>query len=309
MGNYQAYSVNQDEDQLADLNPSGPQTLANEGGAHSITINGNGVVSSSFSASSVDTGKDLTPYAADDWRGTARTPYGTPTNDITEDSIVRIDGLSAQVSTFVKTGILVKQGDSYVLAASEGQPQEVQQEEEDAPPESGSMPTEIVEAINSAMDGLPDSAVQKGGAIGIAAALGDASFEDVVAGVAQGSGMDSAEAAQRAQFVMDAYQAQADNYLTGHQGLTAGDLPDFYDFCRRQENKGALQDAIQKQVYGNSMSAWKPLVDKYMSGTAPSAATLKANGFATKTGPNGEELVRIQGAWMSTQAAAKAGYI
>jgi hypothetical protein len=313
MGNFQSYSVGQDQEQPEDaINTSG--SLAHDGGTYTITINGNGSVSSSSGATRVDTGKDLSPYAADDWRGTARTPYGTPTNDVTEDSIVNIGGVSAQVGSFVKTGILVKQGDSYVLATGEGQPQEApqqqdQEQQEQTTTESGGMPDDVVEAINSAMDGMPDSAVQKGSSIGIAAALGEASFDDVVKGVAQSTGMDPANAGQRVQFVVSAYQAQADNYLTAHQGIATGDLSDFYDFCRQPENKGALQNAIQKQVYGNSMSAWGPLVDKYMTNTAPSAAALKANGFETKTSPNGEELVRIQGVWMSTKAAAQAGYI
>lgn len=313
MGNFQSYSVGQDQEQPEDaINTTG--SPAHDGGTYTITINGNGAVSSSSGATRVDTGKDLSPYAADDWRGTARTPYGTPTNDVTEDSIVNIGGVSAQVGSFVKTGILVKQGDSYVLATGEVQPQEApqqqdQEQQEQTTTESGSMPDDVVEAINSAMDGMPDSAVQKGSSIGIAAALGEASFDDVVKGVAQSTGMDPADAGQRVQFVMSAYQAQADNYLTTHQGITTGDLSDFYDFCRQPENKGILQNAIQKQVYGNSMSAWGPLVDKYMTNTAPSAAALKAHGFETKTSPNGEELVRIQGVWMSTKAAAKAGYI
>jgi hypothetical protein len=47
------------------------------------------------------------------------------------------------------------------------------------------------------------------------------------------------------------------------------------------------------------------LVNKYMINTAPNVAALKANGFEVKTDPNGEELVKIQGVWMSTKAAAK----
>lgn len=321
MGNFHSYSINPNQEQSAsDVAPVVPQTLANSGGSHSISINGSGSVATSFGTSSVDTGKDLSPFSQDDWRSTARTPYGTPTNEITEKTFVHIGGISAQVSTLVQAGVLVKQGEGFVLKGEESpnapsedgsqdQPKEPLKAAESDDTSMGDMPTEVVEAINSAMDGLPDFAVQKGGTLGIAFALGDASFDDIVTGIAQGSGMAPEETSQRVQFVMSAYQAQADNYITGSGGITSADIPDFYDFCRKSENKGALQDAIQKQVYGNSMTAWKPLIDKFMSGTAPSVATLRANGFETKSGPVGEELVRIQGVWMNSQAAARAGLI
>jgi len=315
MGNFQSYSTHQDTPAGNALentgNPSGSHSLGHRGGVYSITIQGGEAVTETAGVSSWDASKDLSPFAQDDWRSTARSPFGSPTNEIDDNTLVQIGGVSAKVGTFVQAGALVKQGDGYALAGSDDQGHDAksEQQQEQTNSESGSMPTGVVEAINSAMDGLPDFVVQKGGTLGIAVALGDSSFEDVVAGVAQGTGMNSTEAAQRVQFVMDAYQAQADSYITGRQGIASGDLPAFYDFCRQPENKGVLQDAIQKQVYGDSMAAWKPLVDKFMSGTAPSIATLRANGFETKTGPGGEDLVRVQGTWMSTQAAAKAGFI
>ena len=136
---------------------------------------------------------DLTPYAESDWRATARNAHGNPTSKITEECVVEVDGMSAQVGMLVKAGILVETPEGFVKAtqaATEGAT------EEDTP-EPGAMPAETVDAINSAMEGLSNSTVQHAGALGIAAAVGDSSLDEVIAGVARDTGMEPTEAAQR----------------------------------------------------------------------------------------------------------------
>ena len=56
------------------------------------------------------------------------------------------------------------------------------------------------------------------------------------------------------------------------------------------------------------MSGWKPLVDAYMGSVAPSMESPAAAGFATKR-QESDDLVRVQGTWMTLKAAAKAGLI
>lgn len=275
------------------------------GGTTSITFRGDGGAMTTTRNSMVSAA-DLTPYAEGDWRATARNAHGNPTSKITEDCVVEVDGMSAQVGMLVKAGILVETPDGFVKAtqgATKGATQEDTQEE------PGAMPAETVDAINSAMDGLSDSTVQHAGALGIAAAVGDSSLEDVAAGIARDTGMEPAEAAQRVEFVKDAYQAQADHYITSGLGIPAGDLQSFYEFCRQPANKGALQTAVQQQVFGNSMAGYGPLVQAYMNNVAPSSRALESRGFETKTGADGVELVRIQGTWMPTKVAAKIGLI
>ncbi|MFV8642317.1 hypothetical protein ACNRBS_22530 [Ralstonia pseudosolanacearum] len=276
------------------------------GGTTSISFRGD-------TSTTVNTGRgevsarDLTPFAADDWRSTARNSYGHPTSKITEQSVVEIDGMSAEVGILVKAGVLIETKDGDFVRAAQSAPQEQQQK--DTPAEPGAMPADVVDAVNSAMDGLSDSTVQKAGSLGIAAAVGDMSADDIVTAVARDTGMEPSEAAQRVQFATAAFQSQADNFVVNHLGIPSGDLQNFYDFCRQPENKGALQTAVQQQVFGNSMAAFKPLVSAYMSNVAPSAAVLQANGFETKTGPSGEGMVRINGQWMATKVAAKLGMI
>ncbi|MDH1292114.1 hypothetical protein N5C43_12710 [Comamonas terrigena] len=277
------------------------------GGVTSISFRGDGSSVNTTQHGTV-AASDLTPYSDEDWRSTARNSYGNPTSKITADSVVTLDGISGQVEMFVKAGVLVETADGFVHA-SNGATQGATEDTDQDTPEPGAMPAETVNAINSAMDGLSDSSVQRAGSLGIAAAVGDSTMEEVAAGIARDTGMEPTEAAQRTQFVVDAYQAQADHFITSDLGIPSGDLQSFYEFCREPANKGALQAAVQKQVFGNSMAGYKPLVEAYMHNVAPSAAALQANGFETKTDSSGRELVRIAGTWMTTKAAAKAGLI
>lgn len=303
------YQTAQTEQTPVTIQTTPPQPYQNTstkvaGGVTSINFRGDsGALSTSHN--NTVSASDLTPYADDDWRATARNSYGNPTGKITADSVVEIDGISGQVEMFVKAGVLVETPDGFVKA-TQGATQEAIKQDTNEP---GAMPTETVEAINSAMDGLSDSTVQRAGSLGIAAAVGDSSLEEVTAGIARDTGMEPAEAAQRVEFVKDAYQAQADNYITSRLGIPSGDLQNFYEFCRQPENKGTLQTAVQQQVFGNSMNGYGPLVQAYMNNVAPSATALESRGFETKVGPNGEELVRIQGTWMLSKVAAKVGLI
>ncbi len=139
--------------------------------------------------------------------------------------------------------------------------------------------------------------------------MGDISMEDIAVGVARSTGMELAEAQGRTQFIIDAYQAQADSFLASQMGLSPADLQDFYQFAREPGNKDALRVALEGQLYGNSMSGWRPLIARYTDQVAPSGDALQARGFETKVTAEGEQMVRIQGVWMSTRAAARAGLI
>jgi hypothetical protein len=277
-------------------------------GVSSFTFSG-GQTSSGNSKQEYVSAADLTPYEAGDWRATARNAFGNPTSKITEDCVVELDGVSGQVGIFVKAGLLVQTKDGEFVRPTQATTRSQFEQDQDTPAEPGSMTAKEVEALNATLEGFDDSTVQRGAALGIASAVDGTGLDNVVASVAQVTGQDAAEVAPQVQAAASAFQAQADKFITGHLGIPAGELPEFYEFCRQGSNKGALQTAIQQQVFGNSMSGYKPLVEAYMSNVAPSASALEANGFETKTGPKGEELVKIQGQWMPTKVAAKVGLI
>ncbi|MDO3576655.1 hypothetical protein [Ralstonia pseudosolanacearum] len=289
-------------------------TVQQTGTVHSITINGSDGRYASSGVQSFSAAEDFSVFDAGDWRSTARSAQGFPTNEIGEDSVVTIGGISSPVKVFVTTGVLQKQGNEYVLAGGQqtqqGQqqaPQQQAQEDEAQGDDSAAIPDDVAQAMNAAAEPFSQPVYDQGVALGVAAALGDIPLESVAAGVAKNSGMEPGDVAQRADFIIQSYQQQADTYITSRLGLAAEDLHDFYAYAR--ENKGALRAALNGQLYGGSMAAWKPLVDGYMSSTAPSADALRSRGFETKQGADGAELVRINGTWMSLKAAARAGLI
>ncbi|NUU69508.1 hypothetical protein HTZ98_01545 [Ralstonia solanacearum] len=318
MGDFVTYNtyVPTEEDQQAQQQQQQASNVSAVGGTHSITINGGDARYGSSGVQSFSAAEDFSVFDAGDWRSTARSAHGFPTNEITEESVVTIGGVSSPVKVFVTTGILQKQGDQYVLAggqqSQQGQqqtPQQQQQDDEAPSDDAATFPSGLDEAMNAAAEPFSQPTYDNGVALGLAAAMGEGDLDSVVAGVAKNSGMEPGDVQERAGFIVNAFQAQADNFITGRLGVSAGDLDDFYEFARQPENKGALRTALNGQLYGGTMAAWRPLVDRYMSNVAPSSAALKARGFETKTSGNGEELVRIQGAWMTTKAAAKAELI
>ncbi|WP_197344780.1 hypothetical protein [Ralstonia solanacearum] len=315
MGDFVSYNTYQptEEDNAPSVQDN---TVQQTGTVHSITINGSDGRYASSGVQSFSAAEDFSMFDAGDWRSTARSAHGFPTNEINEDSVVTIGGVSSPVKVFVTTGILQKQGDQFVLAGGQQQAPQQQQQQQDQPQDdetrgddAASFPNGLDEAMNAAAEPFSQPTYDNGVALGMAAAMGEGDLDSVVAGVAKNSGMEPGDVQERAGFIVNAFQAQADNFITGRLGVSAGDLDDFYEFARQPENKGALRAALNGQLYGGSMAAWRPLVDRYMSNTAPSSDALKVRGFETKQGADGVDLVRINGSWVSLKAAAKAGLI
>ncbi|MEK6366626.1 MAG: hypothetical protein V4803_30840 [Burkholderia gladioli] len=299
MGDFASYSTYVPTDDSVTLNTGPKATLV--GGVTSIVLSGNESVASDSNYGSVSA-SDLSAFDGDDWRSTARDRMGLPTNNITADSVVNLAGMNGRVGDFVKAGVLRETPDGFVLA-SEGAPEVTQEGAEEANPDAASMPEEVAQGVDKAVEPFDDSTLDAGLAIGIAAATGDMTVEDIVSGVAQRSGMEPSDAAQRVQFVIEAYQTQADDYLT-RNGLGAEELPAFYAWAKQSGNKAALTAAIQQQAYGRDMSGYKPLITSFMQSVAPTLSALDANGYERKG-----NLVLIDGKWMDVKAAARAGLI
>ena len=87
--------------------------------------------------------------------------------------------------------------------------------------------------------------------------------------------------------------------------MAQADLQGFYQWAR-ENHRGELQQAVQRQMQQADVSGYKPLADRWMAATAPSVAALKAAGVPVRTHTAGSE-VFLRGQWMSPGAAAKAG--
>lgn len=96
------------------------------------------------------------------------------------------------------------------------------------------------------------------------------------------------------------WQLQADRHVKA-----AGVEPsDFYEWAR-ENNPGALKQAIQGQLFGRSLKGYTDLMNSYFDNVPPTLEALQRGGIPTKE-QGGQTLVQLGGAWMSLKAAVKA---
>jgi hypothetical protein len=300
MADYQSYSTYVAPEESQDAPYRNP-VARDTGEVTSVVVRNGEIASETTHNNHFVKASELTPFTdAGDWRAGAKKASGSPAQTITADTIVQLGGTEAQVKHFVAAGLLKETANGYELADAV-EPQQVQEDLLDSP----GMPQEFADAIDAAMSPFDDKTLEAGLSLGIAHMAGQVDFNSVVRKLSMGSGIEPADAQQRAQFILGTYQQQADVYL-GKQGISKEDLPGFYEFAKTQQS--ALMGALNKHIREGSLADYKPLVSKFMNSTAPSADALRANGFAVKTVDKVDQ-VRIQGVWMSRQAAAKAGLI
>ncbi|MBA4178781.1 MAG: hypothetical protein C0505_19835 [Leptothrix sp. (in: Bacteria)] len=90
-------------------------------------------------------------------------------------------------------------------------------------------------------------------------------------------------------------------------GIGADDLPAFYEWAR-QNRRGELQQAVQRQLQGHDVSGYRALAERWLSATPPSIKAIAAAGIPVRNLGQADE-VFIQGQWMTPGAAAKVGLI
>jgi len=96
------------------------------------------------------------------------------------------------------------------------------------------------------------------------------------------------------------WQLQADRHVKA-----AGVEPsDFYEWAR-ENNPGALKQAIQGQLFGRSLKGYTDLMESYFDNVPPTLEALQRGGIPTKE-QGGQTLVQLGGSWMSLKAAVKA---
>lgn len=272
-------------------------------GTQSVVFNDGQASTQTGSGNSVSTA-DLSVFADGDWRQTARTPLGSPTNNIDSKTVVKLNGMEAPVEAFVRAGLLRQDGTDFTLAeVTTESPQDAIQFN----PDAAVMPVEIEHAANAAVEPFEQGTYDAALANGVAVAIGEMNIEDMTAGIVMRSGMEPSDVAQRAGFVIDAFKAQADSYVT-RQGLDSADLEGFYEWSKGSANKTLLKAAIQQQVYGRDMSGYKPLITKYLNDHAPDSASLRGAGLQVRSSAQGD-LVYLGTSWVPVSVAAKSGLI
>ena len=260
-----------------------------------------GVLTQDTSLQESATGADTSAFAGTSgWESTARNPNGLPVTSLLPTTLVTLGGVQAPVSSFVRAGLLTQMPDgtyTEATAAAEVAPEDTS----DILP----MEPESMAAVNAALEPLPQDAYDGLAAVAVGVALGTVDAAALAHRFTAVSGLGGEDAAQRIAFVQSAYQAHADHAVTSRSGLSAEDLPGFWQWAR-DTRRSELQQAIQAQVSRNDVKGYAQLAARWQAATAPSIASIKAAGFQTRNLGQKDE-VFIGGMWQTPGAAAKIG--
>jgi hypothetical protein len=307
MSDFTSYSAYVPEEQ----NDKAPPTLNlnNDQFARATVVNGVSTLEH-IDKNASHNGYYANTYAADDWRSTAKDHRGNQSAMVGDSTRVTINGIEATAIDFMKAGYLEKDDrGNYRMAGEEPaeDPQEAQLAE--AQQHYAELAPEANAIVNSALEGLSDAGVETVTQYGIGMALGHLSTGLLVRQVSTMTGSDMAASEAKVETVRQVYQQQADDYIVSSLGVDREDLPGFYEFARRSQNRDALSKAVNRQIYSKRMDGYKSLAQLYMGTTAPSDQSLKAGGFETMVGRDGTQMVKYQGMWMSAKVAAFNGWI
>ena len=292
--NFQSYSSYVPQEEAFVHSP----TIRQEAPVHRVTSSGGALTEASDSLDRGHSGQINPANGTDTWQATATTTTGRAVSELTEDSLVTINGLQGKISFFMAQGILEKGSDGKFTEGT-GQP---------APPAEDmgdilQFADVTMNQMNQALEGVPSHAAEMISATATGVALGRIDHAQLVSKFSTSSGLDPAASQARITILQNAYQAQADQALESRSGIGAADRAEFYSWAKTHHN-AQLQEAIGKQMRSSDVSGYKALADKWMSTTPPSMNALKAAGIPIR----GSDCF-IRGQWMSPSAAARAGFI
>ena len=292
--NFQSYSSYVPQEEAFSHAP----TIRQEAPVHRVSSTSGVMTESSDSLDRGHSGQINPANGTDTWQATATTTTGRAVSQITEDSLVTINGLQGKVSFFIEQGIL-QQGADGKFTEGTGQPAPPVEDKGDILQFADVTMTQM----NQALEGVPDHAAEMISATATGVALGRIDHAQLVSKFSTSSGLDPAASQARITILQNAYQAQADQALESRSGIGAGDRAEFYAWAKTHHN-AQLQEAIGKQMRSSDVSGYKALATKWMAATPPSVDALKAAGIPIR----GSDCF-IRGQWMSPSAAARAGFI
>lgn len=184
--------------------------------------------------------------------------------------VININGVTATKQSFITAGILNEDGsqkavETPVISSDSSLPSDSQ-----SSTSPHALPSDAVEALNYALEDIPDSSLNAVTSMGIAATVGNGDVSGLVNEIVRITGEHPGFAQERFEQAQAIFQAQADKALSD---VGIKDLADFYSFAKTS-HKGALVDAVNRQVYGSDLSGYIPIVKAYM---------LKASGYGAKS--------------------------
>lgn len=303
MTTYQ-YSVPVSAD-ITNEEASNPVQWHNHKGGVSVTLTDGAATTDTFGNAKYSTSDMARDTFGDGWKATARN-NGMPAREMNGDTVVTINGVNGRVRDFVSTGLLREVAPGQFEEATQDDPQGTTEGHQEAGSEDAAvMPDDVLATVNAALEPVPDHALDGLVAAAIGTVTGGTSMDTLINRLVSASGVEPADAKMRAEYIIAAYQAQADHYLTTRAGIDRESLPAFYEAAK--QNPRVLDQAMRDQVNG-SMKSWKKIADSFVSKTAPTMAALEAAGYPTRK-LNGTPEVFIGGMWASVHGAARAGLI
>jgi hypothetical protein len=241
---------------------------------------------------------------------TARNPRGFAVTEITPDTLITVAGVQGPVSFFEAQGLVHRGTDGRYAEGSgepEGAPEETPQGSQDADADHMTMTIEAAQSVDDALAVVPDQHIDPLAALGVGVAAGELDMSTMTARFAEYSGVSPEEASTRVATMRDAYQTQADSAITSRCGIDATDLGDFYGWAKENQ-RGALRDAVQKQIQRNDLSGYRALASRYLAANPPTVEAVKAGGYAVRTDGQRAEVL-MDGRWLTIAAAARLGML
>jgi hypothetical protein len=254
------------------------------------------------------TGAELNPYhGTDTVFETAKGKHGIGLKEITDETLLTINGVQATAKFFKAEGFIHQTADGQWVEGS-GEPEAAPQA---APVEdisdNLSMPLEVAEAVDNALDGVAHHQIDPLLATGVAVATGQVDIATLTRKLSEWSGATPAEAANRIATMQQAYQMQVDAAITSRTPVSAADLPDLYAWAKKAA-PAELRGAIQGQIRGNDFSGFRALADRYLASNPPSVNAVQAAGIEVRTEGKVAE-VFLEGRWITLPTAARLGMI
>ena len=305
MSDYQSFQSYQAQPQET------PQTLRPvidaDAGQTSRVIIRDGVAVTDHTSSAAVRSSELNPHFND---GTvfasARSMHGMGVQEIGPDTLITIAGVQGTVRFFEKEGLVHRAADGSYAEGS-GDPQEAAEE---APKvdtaDDLSMPSEVVAAVDQALEGVSDANITPLVGLGIGVATGQVDRAHLEQQLQRFSGASPEEAGARVSMIEAAYQQQANAAITARSGVAEADLGDFYEWAKESQG-GALRGAIEKQIHSNDFSGYRSLAARYLAECPPSLNAVKAAGYQVRT-EGAQAEVLMDGRWLTIATAARLGY-
>lgn len=267
--------------------------------------------SESVSRSSTENFKKAQETNLNAWRSTATNRVGMPVSQLTGDTRVIIGGMESTVNAHILAGNLKEDGKgSWELSESiRGLNVDKPNYGEDTSDEIN-QPPEITDTLNKALEPFSDHAVNSMMPRVIDSIVKGEDVSSLASQLSQMANMNQDDALVRMNHVVATFTVEAEHKLSTNFGLDKAGQQELYAFARSDaKGQQLLNEAINKQVSGKSMSGWKSLVDHFYSSVPPTTEALKKAGIPTRTGSNNETLIKMDGNWVNLKTAVTLGWI